>query len=74
MSINLSSAAVVIGALRVEEPNKFSVHFLKHVGLIEPKWLHGTVQSLYNTPHYNTDLDITWSCCGSQIIFTMEFY
>ena len=21
-----------------------------------------TVQSLYNTLHYNTDLDITWSC------------
>ena len=33
----------------------------------------GTVQSLYNTPHYNTDLDITWSCCGSQI-FYQEFY
>ena len=23
------------------------------------------VQSLYNTYHYNTDLDITQSCCGS---------
>ena len=48
MSINLSSAAVVIGALRVEEPNKLSVHFLKHVGLIEPircvvKGLHCTM-------------------------------
>ena len=30
--------------------------------------------SLYNTPHYNTDLDITQSCCGSQISLTMEFY
>ena len=25
-----------------------------------------TMQSLYNTPHYITDLDIKWSCCGSQ--------
>ena len=24
-----------------------------------------TVQSLYNTPCYNTDLDITQPCCGS---------
>ena len=24
-----------------------------------------TVQSQYSTPCYNTDLDITWSCCGS---------
>ena len=31
-----------------------------------------TVQSLYSTPHCNTDLDITWPC-GSQF-FTMEFY
>ena len=27
------------------------------------------LQSLYNTPHYNMDLDITWSCFGS-----MKFY
>ena len=33
-----------------------------------------TVQSLYNTSCYNTDLDITWSCCGSQIYSNMEFY
>ena len=26
----------------------------------------GTVQSLYNTPHYNTDLHILWSYWGSQ--------
>ena len=26
-----------------------------------------TVKSFYKKPHYNTDLDITWSCCGSQI-------
>ena len=32
-----------------------------------------TVQSLYNTPHYNTDLDIAESC-GSPIFLTMEFY
>ena len=25
------------------------------------------VQSLYNMPHYKTDLDITRSCCGSLI-------
>ena len=24
-----------------------------------------TVQSLYNTPCYNTDLDITWPSCAS---------
>ena len=35
---------------------------------------------LYNTPQYNTDLDITHilditqSCCGYQNIFTVEFY
>ena len=26
-----------------------------------------TAHSLYNTPCYYTDLDITWSCCGSPI-------
>ena len=25
------------------------------------------MQSLYNTPHYNMALDITFSCRGSQI-------
>ena len=25
-----------------------------------------TVWSLYNTPHYNIDLDISLSCCDSQ--------
>ena len=24
-----------------------------------------TVQSIYNTPRYNTNLDITWPCCDS---------
>ena len=33
-----------------------------------------TVQSLYNRPGYNTDLDITGSCCGAQIFLSMEFY
>ena len=28
-----------------------------------------TVQSLYNVSHYNTDLDITLSCCGSQFVY-----
>ena len=28
-----------------------------------------TAQSFYNTPHYNTDSNITWSCCGSQIFY-----
>ena len=30
-----------------------------------------TVQSLYNTPRYNTDFDITKSCCGhhEMVIF-----
>ena len=35
---------------------------------------HGTGQSLYSTPRYNTDLNITRSCCGTQNFFTMEFY
>ena len=26
-----------------------------------------TVQPVYNITHYNTDLDITLSCCVSQI-------
>ena len=26
-----------------------------------------SVQSFYNTPRYNRDLDITWSRCDSQI-------
>ena len=30
---------------------------------------NGTVQSLYNTPHYNIGLNITWACWGC-----MEFY
>ena len=29
-----------------------------------------TVQSINKIPHYNTDLYITWSCCGSHF-FTM---
>ena len=33
-----------------------------------------TAQSLYNTPQYNTDLDMTWLCCDSEIYLTMEFY
>ena len=43
---------------------------------LEPK--HSTTEplcsqrSLYNTPHYNTDMDITSSCCDSQFFFTME--
>ena len=32
-----------------------------------------TVQSLYNTPCYNAELDKTQSCCGPKF-FTMEFY
>ena len=34
----------------------------------------GTVQSRYNTPHYNLDLDIKQSSFGSQIFFYHEFY
>ena len=33
-----------------------------------------TVQCIYNIPCYNTDLDITQSCFGSQIFFTIDFY
>ena len=32
-----------------------------------------TVQSLYNTPHFNMDLDITQSCCGSHIFLPWNF-
>ena len=32
------------------------------------------VQSLYNTPLYQTNLDITRSCCGSRYFLTMEYY
>ena len=37
------------------------------------KFFHAEVQPLYKTPHYNTDLDITWLYYGSQF-FNMEFY
>ena len=30
---------------------------------------HGTVHSLYNTPHFNTGLDIAWSCYSSQFFY-----
>ena len=32
-----------------------------------------TVQSLYNTPHYKTDLDKTRSCCGSKMFLPWKF-
>ena len=32
-----------------------------------------TVKSIYNAHHYNMNLNITRSCCGSQF-FTIEFY
>ena len=32
-----------------------------------------TVQSVYNIPHFNMKLNITWPCWGSQIFFTVEF-
>ena len=38
------------------------------------KHIKYTMQTLYNTPHYNTDSDTIWSQCGSQILFIMEFY
>ena len=41
--------------------------FFFHFGL-------DTVKPFYNTFRYNTDLDITRLCCGSQIFFTMDFY
>ena len=28
-----------------------------------------TVQSLYNISHYNSDLGITWSCCGYRFLY-----
>ena len=32
-----------------------------------------TVQSLYNTPCFNMDLDITRSCCVSKIVLPLHF-
>ena len=32
-----------------------------------------SVLFLYNTPHYNINLDITWLCGGSHFL-TMKFY
>ena len=29
-----------------------------------PRLQKGRKIPVYNTPHYNSDLDITWSCCG----------
>ena len=40
----------------------------------ENKQMMPSVQSHYNTPYYNTDLDMTWSCCGSQIFLPIEFH
>ena len=31
-----------------------------------------TVKSLYKTTYYNVDLNITWSCCGSQFILLCQ--
>ena len=41
----------------------------------KPQLLHNlrTVQPLCNTPHYNNDLDITWSWCGSKIFLPWNF-
>ena len=32
------------------------------------------LQSPYNAPHYNMDLDRTWSCSGSQTFLLLKFY
>ena len=32
------------------------------------------MEPLITTCHYNTGLDMSWSCCGSQFCLTMEFY
>ena len=50
----------------VKIPHCWKSHVVAHVKV--------TVQSHYNTSHFNTELDITWSCCGSQIFFNREFY
>ena len=39
--------------------------------VIEEELVQGTVQDLYNTPHYNTDLDAILSCCGSKFFFSV---
>ena len=41
-----------------------------HGGLIKKNInIKTTVQSLCDIPRYNTDLDITWSYCGSDMIY-----
>ena len=32
-----------------------------------------TMQSLYSTPLYNTDMNIPGSCCSSQIFLPLNF-
>ena len=44
-------------------------HILRQINTIVASCLGNkayTMQSLYNTPHYNRDVDIARSCCGSQ--------
>ena len=49
----------------VEIPHCWKSHVVAHVKV--------TVQSHYNTSHYNTELDITWSCFGSQFFLQENF-
>ena len=44
----------------------------QHVTMFSWRNKKHNVQSLYNTPHYNTDLD-KQSHCGSQIILPGKF-
>ena len=50
----------------VKMPHCWKLHVTAH--------LVATAQSIYNTSHYNTYLDIALSFSGSQFFFTMEFY
>ena len=35
--------------------------------------INSTVQSLYNTPYYNTESNITPSCCGAKMILPLNY-
>ena len=55
--------------------SSFSIPFcstlcIRRLATEVPYKKENTVQFLYNTPHYNTDLDIGQSCCGSQIFLS----
>ena len=53
--------------------SEFTNIFDKYLNLFAGPYIVFAEQSLYNTPHFNLDLDTTGSCCGCHFL-TMEFY